>query len=86
MDNYTQTDPICALFVCEEGTDHFEYLDRTELIEDERNPTFRKRFRVSYRRHEDPLLKLVVFDGDPRLHKGSRSPLPTNKQVTVDTT
>lgn len=63
-DTFSKSDPICVLFVKDAKSDHYFEHGRTEMIKDNLNPDFVKKFVINYFFEESQKLKFELYDVD----------------------
>jgi len=67
-----KSDPLCILYMKGKGQDDFIEVDRTEMIENNHNPQWIKKFEIDYRFEEKQLLRFCVYDWDNDSNKPSK--------------
>ncbi|RXG67369.1 Copine-8 [Armadillidium vulgare] len=65
-DVMSKSDPLCVLYIKEQGQNSYFEIGRTELISNCLNPQWVKKFEVDYRFEERQLLRFHVFDWDTK--------------------
>lgn len=72
MDIFSKSDPMCVMFVKEGTNNEWHEYGRTEVIWNNLNPDFAKKFVIDYYFEERQELKFEIYDIDcdsPSLHK-----------------
>jgi hypothetical protein len=75
MDRVSRSDPIVALFSKHPAAGDFVYRARTEMIEGEHNPVYRKSFPITIGGDVEEW-QMRVYDGDVTRHAHPNAPLP----------
>ncbi|CAD5111652.1 DgyrCDS940 [Dimorphilus gyrociliatus] len=65
-DVFSKSDPLCVLFVKPPRATGFVEHDRTEVVKDSLNPTFKHKFVIDYMFEEVQELKFQVYDSDSK--------------------
>lgn len=63
-DAFSKSDPVCVLYMKETGQDRFFEVGRTEMIKDNLNPQWVKKFDLEYRFEERQMLQFRIYDWD----------------------
>ena len=71
-DTFSKSDPMCVLFTKDIATDRFIEVGRTEVIKDNLNPEFVKKYVMKYLFEESQKLKFEVYDVDSTSSKLSQ--------------
>ncbi|XP_033106485.1 copine-5-like [Anneissia japonica] len=71
-DVLSKSDPICVLYTAQLGTDKFAEFERTEIIQNNLNPDFVKKFILDYYFEECQRLKFEIYDIDSASSKLNR--------------
>ncbi|KAI0220493.1 Copine-8 [Lamellibrachia satsuma] len=66
MDVFSKSDPMCVLYTIPYGTDMWTQLDCTEIIWNNLNPDFVKKFVLEYYFEEQQKLKFCLYDVDSK--------------------
>ncbi|XP_013408869.1 copine-8 isoform X2 [Lingula anatina] len=66
MDVFSKSDPLCVLYVKDRGSERYRELGRTEVIWNNLNPDFVKKFTMHYFFEERQMLRFEVFDVDSK--------------------
>lgn len=69
-DVFSKSDPMVILYQCNDWQDKYYEIGRTEMISDNLNPDFVKRFQLSYNFECIQKLKFEVWDVDPVVKLG----------------
>ncbi|KAL5014050.1 hypothetical protein ScPMuIL_008320 [Solemya velum] len=63
-DTFSKSDPICVLFTRDSKTNQYYEYGRTEMIKDNLNPEFVKKFTINYFFEESQKLRFDIYDVD----------------------
>lgn len=66
MDLMSKSDPFCVLSIRDQVTDGWRFIARTETIDNNEDPVWKKRFTVDYRFEEIQELRFEVYDEDSK--------------------
>ncbi|XP_038067403.1 copine-8-like isoform X2 [Patiria miniata] len=66
MDTFSKSDPLCVMFTQEVGQKSFREFGRTEVIWNNLNPKFVKKFVIDYFFEEKQILKFELYDVDSK--------------------
>lgn len=67
-----KSDPVCILYMKGSGQEQFVEIGRTEMIENNHNPQWIKKFQLDYRFEEKQLLLFRIYDWDTSSDKPSK--------------
>merc|ERR1712243_299898 len=71
-DTIGKSDPVCILYMKGSGQEQFVEYGRTEMIENNHNPQWIKKFQLDYRFEEKQLLQFRIYDWDTSSDKPSK--------------
>ncbi|XP_053377222.1 copine-8-like isoform X1 [Mercenaria mercenaria] len=66
LDTFSKSDPLCVLFTRDGKTGSYYEFGRTEMISDNLNPDFVKKFVINYYFEESQKLKFEIYDVDSK--------------------
>ncbi|XP_071960282.1 copine-8-like isoform X2 [Antedon mediterranea] len=79
----SKSDPICVLYTAQLGTDKFAEFERTEVIQNNLNPNFVKKFVLDYYFEESQKLKFEIYDIDSASAKLNKHDFLGAAQCTI---
>ena len=64
MDTFSKSDPFAVLYLKDNKSGHWVYVDRTETIDNTLNPEWAKKFVLEFQFEKRQLMKIEVYDAD----------------------